>query len=348
MIEAKPRRSRDRLVLRLIERGRIGSQTLTRKLNGLPAAPGVVAGPAYIVVHGTVCVARKHIDDVPAELNRLDAAVKQAEDGLTDLIKRSAEQVGQQEASIFAAQKAMLRDPELQNRVRKCVQKESVNVEFAWQDGIEFFAAALRATGDTTIAARAADVEDVGRRVLSLLMGRPADSHELHEASIIVADDLAPADTVAFDRGRVLGFCTQGGGPTAHAAILAKALGVPCVVGMSAELGNIQNGAFLILNGETGELIVEPDAEMVSACAAMAAEQRDSKREALRTATLPATTTDGHRVEVVANVGSAADAAEAVKNGAEGIGLLRTEFLFLDRPASAERRRAGQDLCPHL
>ncbi len=307
---------------------------MTRKLSGLPAAPGVVAGPAYIVVHGTVCAGREHIDDVPAELNRLDMALKQAEDGLTELTKRSAEQVGKQEAAIFAAQKTMLRDPELQGRVRKCVQKESVNVEYAWQEGIEFCAAALRGTGDTTIAARAADVEDVGRRVLSLLMGRPADSHELHEASIIVADDLAPADTVAFDRGRVLGFCTQGGGPTAHAAILAKALGVPCVVGMSAELGNIQNGAFLILNGETGELILEPDAEMVSAYGAMKAEQLDRKSEAIRAAALPAATADGHRVEVVANVGSAADAAEAVKNGAEGIGLLRTEFLFLDRPAA--------------
>jgi phosphoenolpyruvate-protein phosphotransferase len=277
-------------------------------------------------------VPRQHSDDVAREIERLEAAVQQAESDLKALASRSVQQVGKEEAAIFSAQKTMLRDPELQSRVKKTIQKDWVNAEFAWQEGIQYYAAALRATHDSTLAARAADVEDVGRRVLALLMGRPTEAQELKEASIIVADDLAPADTVAFDRSRVLGFCTQGGGPTAHAAILAKALGVPCVVGLSAELGAVQNDSFLILNGDTGEVIIEPDGDTVSMFAALAAEQLDRQREAIRAAERPAVTRDGHHVEVVANVGSVTDAAEAVKNGAEGIGLLRTEFLFLERP----------------
>ncbi len=314
----------------------IGSNALTRKLKGLPAAPGVVAGPAYIVAHSAIAANKRHVDDVPAELERLNAGLEHAERDLIEVMKRSKDQVGKEEAAIFAAQKTMLRDPELQDRVKKLILKEQVNAELAWQEGIQYFAAALRRTGDEYIAGRAADVEDVGRRVMELLLGSPARSHELPEASIIVADDLTPADTVSFDRERVLGFCTQGGGPTSHAAILAKALGVPCVVGMNAELGDVQNGAFLILDGGVGELIVEPDADTVSIYRAIAAEQLDRRREGMRAATLPAKTADGKRVEVVANVGSAADAAEAVKHGAEGIGLLRTEFLFLERPAAPD------------
>src|SRR5512138_1730988 len=170
---------------------------MARKLSGLPAAPGVVAGPAYVVAHGAMSVARQHTDDLRREIERLDSAVEQADGELKDLTSRARQQVGKEEAAIFAAQRTMLHDPELQNRVRKTVQKEQLKVESAWQEGIEFYAAALRGTGDSTLAARAADVEDVGRRVLGLLAGKPAETHDLREAAIIVADDLSPADTLS-------------------------------------------------------------------------------------------------------------------------------------------------------
>lgn len=311
---------------------------MTKKLRGLAAAPGVASGRAHVIIHGKAGAAQRQIEDVQDELQRLEAAVAVAEIELQALAERSTQQVGKEEAAIFRAHCTMLHDPELQSRVRKSVQRQQVNVEFAWQESIHFYADALRNVGDEYLAARAADVEDVGQRVLGILTGTSAQADKLDEPAIIVADDLTPADTVLFDRSLVLGFCTCGGGPTSHVAILSKALGVPCVVGLSAELAEVGDGAFLIVDGGAGVVWIEPEAETRAHYGAIAAEQLEQRQQALRESAMPAVTLDGHRVEVVANVGSLADAAEAVKDGAEGIGLLRTEFLFLDRPSEPDEK----------
>jgi phosphoenolpyruvate-protein phosphotransferase len=273
---------------------------------------------------------------VQEELARLESALDQAEAALISLARRAREQVGEKEAGIFEAQNAILRDPELKKRVKEMVEREQVNVDFAWDEGIRFYAGSLRKLEDEYLAARAEDVEDVGRRVLAILLGRPAESLSLESPSIIIADELTPADTILLDRTKVLAFCTQAGGPTSHVAILSKALGVPCIVGLGADLGAIQDGNFLIVDGNTGELLIEPDAETRKKYESIAGDQMIFQQEALRVAGLPAVTLDGKRVEVVANIGSHADALEAIRNGAEGIGLLRTEFLFLARPAAPD------------
>src|SRR6266498_1339208 len=232
-----------------------------RKLTGLPAASGIALGPAFIYSHTVLNAERYHIDDVNRELEKLESALTQAEADLQSLTQRAREQVGKAEGQIFEAQVAMMRDPELQKRVYDMVQEKGINIGFAWQEAVQFFAQTLRDVDDEYLAARAADVEDVGQRVLSILLGQPLVSNRPDEPSIILADELTPADTVLFDRATVLAYCTQGGGPTSHVAILSKAQGVPCIVGLGTELAAIDHGTFLVVDGNSGLILIDPDVQ---------------------------------------------------------------------------------------
>ncbi len=307
-----------------------------RKLTGLPAASGIALGPAFIYSHTVLNAERYHIDDVNRELEKLESALTQAEADLQSLTQRAREQVGKAEGQIFEAQVAMMRDPELQKRVYDMVQEKGINIGFAWQEAVQFFAQTLRDVDDEYLAARAADVEDVGQRVLSILLGQPLVSNRPDEPSIILADELTPADTVLFDRATVLAYCTQGGGPTSHVAILSKAQGVPCIVGLGTELAAIDHGTFLVVDGNSGLILIDPDVQTREDYVSRAGGQLNLHLNAIKNAGLPAETSDGKRVEVVANVGSYMDAVEAIEYGAEGIGLLRTEFLFLDRASAPD------------
>ena len=306
------------------------------KLIGLPAAPGIAMGPAFVYRRKVLQAKQYLVDDTDQEFAKLESALTQAEADLGALMHRAREQVGEEEAAIFEAQAAMLRDPELQDRVHTLVQEQNVNVSFAWQESVRFFANTLRDLEDEYLSARAADVEDVGQRVLSLLLGQSLTISQPDAPSIILAEDLTPADTVLFDRATVLGYCTQVGGPTSHVAILSKAQGVPCIVGAGSQLETIDAGTFLVVDGGTGVILVDPDLQTKADYELRVTDQRGRQQEAIKNASQPATTSDGKRVEVVANVGSQRDAQEAMEYGAEGIGLLRTEFLFLDRASAPD------------
>lgn len=307
-----------------------------RKLVGLPASSGIALGPVFVYRRSVVRAERSIIADPAQELRNLEAAIQQAEADLGSLTRRAREQVGEEEAAIFDAQAAVLRDPDLHEKVRALVQEEKVNVGFAWQEAIQFYAKTLRDLEDEYLSARAADVEDVGQRVLSFLLGNRTESSRPQQPSIILAEELTPADTILFDRATILAYCTQGGGPTSHVAILSKAQGVPCIVGVGSDLASIENGYFAIVDGASGTLLVDPDVQVRQAYEAKAAGQLSLQKIAWENAALPAVMLDGKQVEIVANVGSEADAHEAVKYGAEGIGLLRTEFLFLDRSSAPD------------
>lgn len=306
------------------------------KLTGLPAAPGIAMGPAFRYRRNVLQAERYLVDDADRELAKLESALAQAEADLAALTQRAREQVGEEDAAIFDAQAAMVRDPELQERVRTVVKEQSLNASFAWQDSVQFFAKTLRDLDDEYLSARAADVEDVGQRVLSLLLGQSLTTSRPTAPSIILAEDLTPTDTVLFDRATVLAYCIQIGGPTSHVAILSKAQGVPCIVGVGSQLETIENATFLVIDGSSGVILIDPDLQTKADFKTRIADQLDRRREALKNTNLPARTSDGKKVEVVANIGSQKDAVEAIQYGAEGIGLLRTEFLFLDRASAPD------------
>ncbi len=297
---------------------------------GIPASPGLAIGPlrhfkrSKFVVEATA-------KDLDAEKVQLREAIAAARAQLHELYQEVKARSGAGQASIFLAHAEFLDDPDLVTAVEARIEA-GASAGWAWQQTIEERVHELKQVDDPLIAARAVDLGDVGARVLAFLAHRIEEGPLLPNTPVIlVAEDLTPSDTAGLDPAFILGFCTAGGGPTSHSAIIARALGIPAVVGAGPALLNLAEGGEAILDGQRGALYVGPSAATLAAAQQaqkVMAEQREAEK--LRCYE-PALMTDGHRIEVVANIGKVEEAAQAVNAGGEGVGLLRTEFLFLDR-----------------
>lgn len=239
-------------------------------------------------------------------------------------------------AGIAEAHRAMLDDPELLAAARRSIL-EGKSAGSAWATAVRTAAEALRATGDARLAERVADLHDLERQVLLALAGATASVPVLAPGSILVSEDLLPSQFLALDRERLAGICTAAGGPTAHVVLLAAAAGVPMVVAAGREILALADGAEAILDAAAGSLLAEPGQEELAAASAWLFAASTARSAAARDAQAPAATADGARIEVFANLGSVEDAVAAVGAGAEGCGLLRTEFLFLDRAAAPDK-----------
>ncbi len=306
---------------------------MSRRLRGLPASPGVAMGPAWWFRRAVPIPVRAQGEGLEVERARLRAAQDQAAVELAALLEAQRGRLPAEELAIFEAQALMLQDPELMAAV-EAELAAGASAEAAWSRAVEAFAAQLAALPDPYFQARAADVRDIGNRVLRHLVGASEALPMPEHPVIVVADDLLPSETVRLDPQRVLAFVTEGGGPTAHAAILARRLGVPAVVAVGAELRTVRDGMRLLVDGEEGWVEVEPEPEAVRQAQVRQALWQRERAQAEAAAHAPARTRDGVWIEVAANVGSLADAREAFEKGADGIGLLRTEFLYLDRAAA--------------
>ncbi len=317
-------------------------------LHGSPASPGIALGPAFRVEHVDYQLIRTIVDDSESEIVRFKTACEQAKDQLTVIRAKAELETSSEEAAIFEAHAMFLEDPALVGEVRSKINSTQCNAEWALDQVVSALAAQLEALDDEYFRARAADVRDVGARVMRLLLDLPeSDLTQLRIPSIIIARDLTPSDTVRLDKSLVLGFATAEGGPTSHTAILAKALALPAVVGVGPELMDVSTGQEVALDGIKGLVILEPGADTKEKLTARQSQYLVESNKALSLANEPAVTTDGVNVEVVANVGNLEDARRALEAGAEGIGLLRTEFLYLDRstaPDEDEQYRAYKDI----
>jgi phosphoenolpyruvate-protein phosphotransferase len=313
------------------------SKMLMHKLKGIPASPGIALGPVYLFKDLQLEIIERADQDAQAELVRLEDALSSAKGQIEALRVEALQTVGEKEAAIFDAHGLFLEDPELLKSVRSAIESRSINCEFAWNTAIEGYAQQLEALEDEYFQARAADLRDVGRRVTRLLLGiEEVDLSGLDEPSIVVAKDLTPSDTVRLDKSMVKGFCTAEGGPTSHTAILAKALGLPAVVGVGLDLLSLENKTPLLIDGERGLVISNPDRETQEEMQLRLEASEAQAAIDLSTAKEPAITKDGHRVEVVANIGRPEESASSLEQGAEGIGLLRTEFLYLDKETAPD------------
>jgi len=302
-----------------------------KTLQGIGASPGSAAGPAFLFQQEDLSYKAAQLLMPQVEWTRMEQAFQVASDQLKSIYDKALFEAGASQAAIFEAHMQMLQDPELIKLIRKSILDDHKNAEKALMDAAEHYARMLEELTDEYFRARAADVRDVARRCLRVLLGKPPVDVVLNKPSIIVARDLSPSDTVCMEKTMVLGFCTAEGGATSHTAILAKALGVPAVVGVGDELLSVVESGALIINGRTGEVTINPDEATFAAF--MQTQKAEKERAAIEFSAAgdPAVTKDGRVVEVVANVGSVSDAERAVASGAEGIGLLRTEFLYLDR-----------------
>ena len=249
----------------------------------------------------------------------------------------------------FSRSLLFLEDPALLDVARQGLDQRRINAEVCWQLAVDQFVDAYGALEDPYLQARATDLVDVGKRVLRQLVGEHPVALEFSQPCILVASDLTPSDLVQLDPDEVLGICTSLGGATSHSAILARALGIPAVVGIGPAILQVANETLLGLDGERGQMCINPpDVQTWQ-------KRRESwlaARQAVRRASgQPAVTADGHRVEVMANIRGPADVRLALECGAEGVGLLRTEFLFLERadaPSEEEQQAAYQAIATAL
>ncbi len=301
------------------------------RLKGLPVAPGIALAPAYVYRTERLEAPDETIADVEAELRKFDEALKRARRELETLYEETQKRAGAYEAEIFEAQRLYLDDPEILEESRRQIEEEHRNAAAAWESAIEETVAELRDLDDPYLRARSADVDDVGQRVLRLLLDDQYTPPPIESPCILVAEDLAPSDVAQIDTSLVQAICTALGGATSHTAILARALAIPAIVGLGEAILQIAAGTELAVDGEAGYVYVEPEAGAREELRARRESWQEEQETARAAAQAPATTEDGHRVEVVANIGSLADAYNALRYGAEGVGLLRTEFLYLDR-----------------
>ena len=315
-----------------------------KTLQGIAASSGIAIGPAFRFQKADLCFERSTVQDPSAECARFQAAMEAASEQLADVYAKAEAESGAEYAAIFQAHALMLDDPELLDAVRAAIEGQNVNAETALNDVAETYVQLLESLDDEYLSARAADVRDVTERVLRILLDvAESPAAGLTTPSIILARDLAPSDAVLLDKSLVLGFCIAEGGPTAHTAILARGLELPAVVGIGPAPLEIPNHTALILDGHNGTLVVEPDEETVAIYQARQTAVAEVLAQACEQAHEAAITRDGHRVEVVANIGSVEGARTALEAGAEGVGVLRTEFLYLERtslPDEDEQYRA--------
>ncbi len=308
-----------------------------RKLKGIPASPGIAIGPAYIFQETELTIEKKTISDTSAEFKRFEEATRIALEQIKALRTKAESETSSEEAAIFDAHAMFLQDPTLIDAVRQAIEKHAINTEAAINEAVETHAQTLESMEDEYFRARAADIRDVGRRVVCILLGiDEADLSNLNQPSIIIARNLTPSDTVRMDKNLVLGFCTAEGGPTSHTAIIAKALDLPAVVGAGSDVLGIPSSSIILLDGQKGEIVIDPDETLQLEFAERKQEHDTRSSEELQNAFDSAVTLDGFEIEVVANVGNLQDAQMALERGAEGIGLLRTEFLYLDRATAPD------------
>jgi phosphocarrier protein FPr len=313
-----------------IERPQVVETLEPGVIKGVGAAPGIAVGPVFHFQQ--VELNLDHVDETSTgEPLELAEALDCAKTELTELHQQMMEKKLGNEAAIFEAHKELLDDPELMEAVQARIETGQSSLK-AWKAIVDERAAVIAALNDPLLAARAADLRDVGKRVLRLMLGIKENGASMPTTPVIViARELSPSDTASFDPERVLGFGIVEGGPTSHIAILARALGLPAIVGVDESMLALAENTPVILNGNDGTLTVSPAPDVLERAKLSQHRWLEYRRFAQEQASLPAISQDGQRVDVTANAGSIADAAEAVKMSADGIGLLRTEFLFLER-----------------
>jgi phosphoenolpyruvate-protein phosphotransferase len=303
-------------------------------LRGVPASPGVAIGRVFQLRHEDI-VLEERATDPNHERRELDAAIASAHLQLEAMQSRLAAEADANRAAIFAAHQELLEDPEVLDAAAAHI-RGGASAPFAWRQAYMAQANRLAALDNPLLAGRAADLRDVGRRVLHLLVGRDEASLDVPAESIVVAEDLTPSDAASLDRTRVRGFCTTMGSATSHVAILARGLGIPAVAGIDPRALDIPAGTRVALDGDAGTLQLGPTAAEEEEIARRQASIERKRKEDLAVASQAAVTRDGHRVEVVANIGDEKEAREVPEVGGEGVGLLRSEFLFLERRAAPD------------
>lgn len=305
---------------------------MTGTLKGIAASDGVAVAPAYLLVEPDLSFEKKTVDDIEAEAARFSKAVEESQAELENIRKVAAESLGEEEAQVFDAHLMFLSDPEFTGQIDAKIKSDAVNSEAALDEVAQNFINIFQSMTDNAyMQERAADVRDVSKRIMAHLLGKelPNLASIDHEV-VLVAEDLTPSDTAQLNKKYVKGFVTDLGGRTAHSAIMARSLEIPAVVGTEKITTSVKNGQMLIADGLDGVAIVEPSAEQVADYKKKGEDFAKQKAEWRKLKDEPSVTADGKHFTIAANIGTPDDLAGVLENGAEAVGLFRTEFLYMN------------------
>ncbi|WP_170006795.1 phosphoenolpyruvate--protein phosphotransferase [Bacillus fonticola] len=301
-------------------------------LKGIAASNGIAIAKAYRLVEPDLTVKQKEVNDREQEVSRFEEAIQTAKKELEAIRDRAKEELGEDKAAIFEAHLLVLSDPEFLNPVKDRVQSSGVNAEFAMKETADQFVQMFEQMENDYMKERASDIKDVTKRVIARLLSVELPNPSMiAEEVVIIGEDLTPSDTAQLNKEFVKGFTTNIGGRTSHSAIMARSLEIPAVVGTKTVTSEVENGDVIIVDGIEGEVYINPTAEVLKAYEAKQTEWDSKKAEWAKLVNEPSVTKDDYEVELVANIGTPKDLDGVKENGGEGVGLYRTEFLYMGR-----------------
>lgn len=305
-------------------------------ISGILVSPGIAFGNALILKDDPIVVNNKKIstDDIEKEISRFKAGRDKASEQLNAIMEKASVTFGEEKAAIFEGHIMLLEDEDLEQEIESRIKTKQESADAAANAVFEAQAIELESLEDEYLKERAADIRDIGKRLLKNILGMTiVDLGAIQEEAILVATDLTPSETAQLNLDKVLGFITDLGGRTSHTSIMARSLEIPAIVGTNDVTKQVKNGDYLILDCVNNHVYVNPPIETIEQLKKEQAQYISDKNELAKLKDLPAITLDGHQVEVCANIGTVRDVPGAERNGAEGVGLYRTEFLFMDRDA---------------
>lgn len=299
---------------------------------GISASKGYAIGKVVIKKEQELNVVEKKIEDIIAEKQRLKDAAEASREQLTKIKEKAEKEVGKDKAAVFESHMMLLDDPEFTGAIEMNIESASVNAEKALKDVVDMYMGIFAAMEDEYMRERAADVKDVGDRILKNLLGvTSGDLSDIEENTVVVAHDLTPSDTAQLDKSKVIAFLTNIGGRTSHSAIMARTLEIPAVVGLQNITEEVKDGDLVIVDGIEGIVEINPSQETIKAYEGKKAKFQGEQEALKKLISVETVTKAGKRVEVVGNIGKPEDVHQVIENGGDGVGLFRTEFLYMDR-----------------
>lgn len=294
-------------------------------------SPGIAIGKVFLLKKIEVESLQKYSDSMEKELSILETALEKSAFELQELIETSGAKLGKDDAEIFQAHLMILQDDEFVQTVRDHIESEKLCAAYAVMKTADEFYIQFMNIEDEYIRERATDVKDVGMRVVKSILGTGTGLEAMPDGSVIVARELSPSDTASMDSQKVCGIITEGGGRTSHAAIIARNLGIPAIVGATGITEQVETGSFIVFDGESGEVFIRPDEKIIQRYEKIKISRENYKKLLMQFKDKKTFTIDSHQVELYANIASQNDTSAALENGAQGVGLFRTEFLYMNR-----------------
>ena len=310
------------------------------KFFGKSVYKAITLGKVLVFARNENQIKRRKIEDVDGEIVRLESAIAKATEQLQELYEKAVKEVGEASAAIFEFHQMMLEDDDYLDSMHEIIRGEEVNAEYAVAQTGDNFSAMFAGMEDDYMKARAIDVKDVSERLVRILSGTESNGKMGEEPVIIVADDLSPSETVQMDKEKILAFVTVHGSTNSHTAILARMMNIPAIIGVPLELDKIPNGCQAIVDGISGEVILEPGDSEIELAKKKIKEQAEKQQLLLEMKGKPTVTQSGKEIKLYANIGNVSDLAYVLENDAAGIGLFRSEFLYLgkeDYPTEEEQ-----------